>query len=329
MRPRDAQHLLREAYRLDEDYGFWQHTSDGLALFISPGRMEYFKVPMSFIDHCILGKQFYLKPLLRVVSENTQFFVLALSPQMVRLYECTRYDCALRRMQDTPTSLAEANKYEDRERQHHFSPGSQGRRAGTGPVYHGHGSDASDTESSKTVLLRYAQTIADGVHAVLRMDHAPLIVIALENMQSAYREANRYANLASECITMNPEGLGESGIHDLAWQLMQPRLQKEHEHALELYREFVKKGRASSRISEIMTAAEQGRIDTLVVPQDAEMVNGHKRSSRKSGVGTNVITRDNLLDRAAIKTFLTGGRVYIVPASEIPDGKSMAAVFRY
>jgi hypothetical protein len=38
---------------------------------------------------------------------------------------------------------------------------------------------------------------------------------------------------------------------------------------------------------------------------------------------------EDLLEIAAIQTFLTGGEVFILPADRMPDARDVAAVFRY
>jgi hypothetical protein len=56
-----------------------------------------------------------------------------------------------------------------------------------------------------------------------------------------------------------------------------------------------------------------------VDPSSAEVVQGEQRSAQDQ----------DLLNVAAMETFVAGGTVYAVPPDEVPGRGSVAAVFRY
>lgn len=82
MRP--AENLLR-----DED--FWQHQSDGLAVFLSPGSFRAHRLPSRFDEILVIADKFQIKPLLPLFNRNVKFYILALSMNEVRLFLGTEY----------------------------------------------------------------------------------------------------------------------------------------------------------------------------------------------------------------------------------------------
>ena len=63
----DAKELLQPIYELDND-DFWQHQSDGLAIFLSPNQFRYYCLPIAFPELAVVGDHFHLKPLLQLMS---------------------------------------------------------------------------------------------------------------------------------------------------------------------------------------------------------------------------------------------------------------------
>ncbi len=88
--------------------------------------------------------------------------------------------------------------------------------------------------------------------------------------------------------------------------------------------------RAPTEIPRVLVASRDGRIQHLFVP-----LNGFKwgRFDEVSGEvrfdETRKADSEDLLERAAIQTIVTGGTVYVVPPTEIPGRHPIAAVLRY
>jgi len=77
-------------------------------------------------------------------------------------------------------------------------------------------------------------------------------------------------------------------------------------------------------------AAYEGRIDTLFVSVglqrwglfDPDTNTVHLHPEPKPG-------DEDLLDFAAIQTFVNGGKVFAVEPEAVPDDRNVAAIFRY
>jgi len=195
-------------------------------------------------------------------------------------------------------------------------------------MFHGQGAGAEVPK--KDNILRYFHLLDKGLSELLRDKRAPLVLAGVDYLFPIYREANSYPYLLDEGVSGSPEGLSVDELHKEAWAIVQPCFQKAVQDAVALYRQSVGTGLASSDVKEIVPAACHGRVGSLLValgfqqwgvfdPDSDEII---LRQEAEPG-------DEDLLDLAAIQTFLNGGAVYVVSPEEIPDSGQMAAVFRY
>src|SRR5581483_1287239 len=163
----DTKAMLHSVERLLNAPDFWQHPSDGLAVFFSPQTARCQWLPQSVAEEVSIAGRFNIKPLLPLLNGDGRFYILALSQNAVRLLEGTRASVREVEIEGIPRSLAEALKYDDPERQLQLHTSG----AGSNAIFHGHG---VDRENEKVNLLRFFQQIDRGLHPLLREEKAPL-----------------------------------------------------------------------------------------------------------------------------------------------------------
>ena len=84
-------------------------------------------MPHSFDEHVEVGDRFYLKPLVPVLTNDSKFYLLALSQNEVKFYLGSHYSInEIELPKGVPPSLAEALKYDDPEKQTQFHSGDAG-----------------------------------------------------------------------------------------------------------------------------------------------------------------------------------------------------------
>lgn len=330
MRRSKVADLLGAVSRRIDDTEFWRSQGEGLAIFVAPAFQHEFRSPLPFPEHVVVADRFEIKPLLPVLADNGHFFVLALSQKHNRLLLATRYTARRVPTPNAPPSLADALRYDDPERHLQFRsrapvPSTGGRRPA---MFHGHGAGVDDM---KTNVLRYCQMVDRGLHDVLREERAPLVLAAVEFEQAIYRDANTYLHLVPEGVHGNPDGVADQDLARDAWQLVEPRFRAEREAAAEQFRVLRTNGRGSSELETVLPAAWQGRVDTLFAPRGVHVWGRFTPETMELRRGTSgpAAGEYDLLDEAARYTLSTGGKVYVVDPAEMPDGETVAAVFRY
>jgi Bacterial archaeo-eukaryotic release factor family 3 len=331
LRSQEAQDLLQPVQQLLANRAFWQRQSHGLALFLAPHIFRAYSVPLSLDELVVVARRFHIKPLLPLLSGDGHFFVLALSQKEIRLLRGTRYDISEVELPGVPQSMAEALRYEDIEKKGHHYPGSQGRPAGGVSPLAGHGVGIEDaTHEPNDAILRYFQQVDTGLRTFLRDERAPLVLAGVEYLLPIFRRANTYPYVLEEGITGNPEGLRPEELQERAWPIVQPHFQRAEEGAAAQYRQLVGTGRAAGDINSVVTAAYDGRIDTLFVAIGVQEWGVFDSESRTVEVHEEAMAGDeDLLDVAAMYTLLRRGTVYAVAPEQMPDHTPGAAILRY
>ncbi len=262
IRSPEAKKLLKSAKALIKDGLFWQYQAEGLAIFISSDLFYHYRLPLQFDELVVVADRFHIKPLLPIFGQENRFYILALSQNETRLFQCTRYSVTEIKLENVPRSLSEALKYDEPEKQLQFhtrAPSTGGERAA---MFHGHGVGKEDAKDN---LLRFFQQLDQGLPALIGNQNAPLVLAGVDYLFPIYREASHYPRLMDNGILGNPEGLNGEELHEQAWRIVEPYFHRAQEEAFSKYRQFAGNGKVSNNTKEIISAAYDGRIDTLFV----------------------------------------------------------------
>lgn len=327
MKDTDAAEFMTPVRELVDDQTFWQLQSDGLALFRSPEVLRAYRLPMELDEHAVVENRFHLKPLFSLLSGDGQFYIVSLSLKSIRLIVASRHSAREIEMPDVPKSFEEAMGPLTRQ-QSAFQPVS-GRGVSRSPVSGGHGRAEDDIKAEILDFFNRADK------AMMKyMDRScPVVLAGVEYLLPRYKETTEHPKVQEEGLTGNSEGLSAEELRDAAWEIVEPLFLEDRRKAAERYGDNLGTGRSSNSHEEILPAAHDGRIDTLFVARGVRLwgtydVQGRKvRLEESQDVQTN--SSEDLLDLAAVQTFLNGGNVYAVPQQEVPGGHAMAAIFRY
>jgi len=324
-----ARDMLAPARDLTRRGGFWRHQEDGLALFVSAGSFQYFRLPFTFQEFVQVADRFEISPIMPLFTSGGAFYVLALSRNRVRCFHATPTPGAISELaiSGVPRSMAEALKYDVRESQlqlHSAAAASVGGKEGA--VFTGQGVGVDD-EQART--LEFLLLVERGVRRAL--DHrAPLVLAGVTELLAVYRQINKYENLLDSGITGNLDRLKPNELHAAAWELARPYFETDRNRALARYGELAAAGRASNDLKEILTSAYQGRVDSAFLASGMQKWGEFDFAEAALELHDQRQPRDeDLLNVVAIQSVLHRGAVYMLPPQEIPGGSDIAATFRY
>lgn len=319
--------LLKPSRELLEEPEFWRRQDFGLAHFIAQDLTQPYRLPFSPLETVTVAEHFHLKPLMRLLIGDGNFYLLAISRNQVRLMEGTRHEFRPVNLNKLPKSLADALRYENPEQQiryHITGTGSGGRPES---MVHGQGIGKDD---AKETLLRYFRQIDRGLHDFLHDKRHPLVLAAVEYYWPIYREANTYPFLMDQGIMGNQEHVPDEELHRRAWQIVEPWFCRENDKETERYWRWAGTGLTANDFEHIIPASQQGRVESLIVaidsPQwgavlpDENRIELHEREQPGD---------EDLVDYAAIQTLLHGGKVFAVDPDKVPEHRLAAAVLRY
>jgi hypothetical protein len=329
---RDVHKMLEPASKLLQEPYFWQHQSDGLAVFLSTNGVRRYRLPLNFEELVVVDDHFHITPLLPLFTGDGQFYILALSQNKIRLLNGTRDSVSEVDIGQVGGSLAEAIPSADHQMslQLHTS-GTTGGMMGSGSVTF-HGQAGGSDESAKNELLRYFRLVSDGLTEFLQEDRRPLVLAGVEYLLPIYKEANRYPNLIDMVIKGNPDLLSADELHKSAWDILGPLFQAAQEEAVAQYQQLA--GQASARVADklekILPAAYNGQVETLFIATGMQQWGSFDPVTNEIKLHDQMESGDeHLLDLVAVQTYLKGGIVYVMEAEKVPAGTNVSAVLRY
>jgi hypothetical protein len=331
LRPPAVEELTAPARAALQTPGFWRRQDLGLAVFSSADVHLHYPLPIRPPRTLVVSSRFHLKPLMPLLYNDGLFFILALSQNVVRAFWGTRDHIVSADMESIPKSLADTFKPLPPEEhlQWHTRTGDISVRGRRAAVFHGQG---GRTDGKKDDLLRYCQRIDRGVRRSLRGRRIPLIIAGVDYLLPIYRKANTYPNLSAELTIGNPDRLHAAELHKLAWKAMKPIVAKRREDAFRSYQQLAGEGdnRACSDLQAILAAAFQGRVAALFVDTQCEEWGSYDaENGRMVLTPTQQDNSEDLLNLAAVQTYLHDGSVFAVDRKHIPSDSPIAAQLRY
>jgi|SRR5579872_272219 len=260
-------------------------------------------------DRAILGQHFFLRPLVSEIGRPRAFYLLALSEKNTRLLHCT-----WRSSVEVPLPSGIQTDFEawmNQAKPDHNAVDNAMTAAA--PIAKGPNALApkgADKEKKNEYLSHYLKQIDRGVNEILKGKAEPLVLCAVEFELALYRGVNHYPHLASEEVRGAPNGLKAGEMHARAIEALERCYQKKIDDTVAEWNHRVGGG-SSSRSKEVVTAAKEGRVLTLLISE----------SDEKNGV--------DAMNEAAVQTIRHAGKVLVAPHDKMPEGSSMAAIFRY
>jgi len=320
-----------EALMADEY--FWQHQSEGLAIFLAPDFFQYYRLPVRFDELVIAQDRFHIKPLLPLLTVDGRFYLLALRQGGVTLYQGSRFSLSEVTLGDeVPTSLQEVLQYDEFEESLQFRNTGTGRYGGDqAGMFHGQGLGGDDSHNREQIQ-RFFQQLDNGVCDLLKGKQHPLVLAGVSFLEGIYRQVNKYHALTEESIQQDPETLEQASLHQAAWAIVEPLIQAERDTALADLHSILgnQDERASQQLEQIVPAAYFQRVDTFFMAADSPVwgtFDPEKNQARL--LQERQPQAVDLIDLAAVHTLLNGGAVYQVDAAALPAATPAAAIYRY
>jgi hypothetical protein len=330
--------ILGDARQLLDRPGFWRGLSEGLAAFITTETSEFFRLPLPFDELAVVEDRFHLKPLFPLIAANTRFYLLTLSQNDVRLYQGTHQAISEVEAAEIPSDIVTAVQQYEEPPEQGLQSHTQGRSSSpdgreTDQRHHGHGSSEDQSREPKDQLKRFFRRIDESVSDYIGGEEVPLVLAGVSEYLPVYESVNNYPHLVDDDIVAgNHEDLDVQELHQKAWGVVESVLQERQQEEMDRFEDlYYQDGDlASDNFHEIIPACAYSRVETLFVPigeyrwgrYDPETNTVQVHESQQPGDG-------DLLNYAALQSYLNGGAVHVLPPEEMPGGRSVAAIFRY
>ena len=304
-----------------------QPQGRSIAVLRSPDvfRVTWIEEPVK--SRAELGPRFYIRPLLPELTRDRVFYILALSQKNVRLLRCTT-----RASEEVPFPqhvVTSYDAYMNSAKPDHLTD----NRATPGPsVGSSKGvmfTTSSEREDKDEYLAHFYRQVDRGVEEILRGKTEPVVLAGVEYEIALYRSLNSNLRLAHEAVQGAPNSLKSGEMHARALDALLRCHEKKIDEALAQYNHKVGAG-ASNRLKDVVTAAHDGRVLTLLVSDSLETTGVFDESTHTvKGRQTGTSEDEDLINDAAVQTILHAGQVFVVSNGKMPNGAPLAAIFRF
>ncbi|HHO47192.1 MAG TPA: hypothetical protein ENN06_01855 [Desulfobacteraceae bacterium] len=329
LRSVEAVKLLEPEHALLEDLQYWKKLgSEGMAVFICAGLRERYLLPARFSESVTVSRRFKVKPLVPLITGDGRFFILALNKNDTRLFIGSRNSITeIGLPEGAPASIQEALKYDESEKQlqyHTGAPAAGGRRQA---MFHGQGAGGDDEREN---ITRFFQQLERHLSPVFYEHKIPVVPVGVEYLPPLYREIDSSGTLIPGSLNVNPGALDPDELHRRTWEMVAPLFAEKERKAREKFHALHGTGLAVTDLAEIVTAARDGRVETLFTLEGVQIwgVFDYDRNMIIP-VADDFPGAVDLLDLSVALTLSGNGGVYVKKLGDMPVAGDIAAVLRY
>jgi hypothetical protein len=293
------------------DEGFWRYLAHGLVIFATPDKIQTYRLPMEVPQAVEVSDRFHLKPLIPLLAFPRRAYVLDISLLRVRLWEVGEGDIRDVEVPGMPASFADA---------------MQARIGEDWQIYVGKNQSAQ----KKTFERQYCREIEAAMRRFLVGQRTPLVLAGVETILAYYREVDTYGHTSDELITGNQEHTSADDLAERARAIVAAGQGAAIAAHLDEVNNRRSGNRGSMDVGEIARAAQEGRVERLLVNLDTPVY-----GTLEAGVGSFVpgapdsAQTYDVLDELAGLTIRNGGEVLGAHRDALPEGVMAAATFRY
>ena len=358
--PAEIDRLLTPCRQLEGDRGFWQHTSDGLAVLATDGQAQVFLLPQPVRPLALATPQFHTMPLLRIASSIDRFNLLTLTSRAAGVYEGLATEAGVERLDPVPLHAPRSTAAEGAGRasgtaldvtrdeavdEETFQPhrvqrgmGPSGMCSGT-VVHGGSGSKQDDIDDDTEIFLRHVDEIVRqrvSAHSAL-----PLLLVALPRLAAVFRSISKNPLLLANGIPKDGHLMPDHELPHLIAPVIAAARAARIASDIRAFQEARPHDRGSGDLSDIARAAVAGRVATLLIEQerfepgwldpatgaihgDGEVPTDLSRSGDQPAART-----ADLFGRVAETVVLHGGKVVALEKNAMPTESGVAAIYRY
>jgi hypothetical protein len=322
---REVAPLIEPFRKLGEDRAFWNCALTGLAVLGAPGFFRTYRLQRAVPKLAIVADSFHLKPLLRILQSADRYQVLGVSREKISFFEGNRdvldeveLDPAV------PRSPREAAGGEATE----FHVSQWTSAAGAPGVHYSEGDKSDIVEHDATRFFRAVDRAI--LEHYSRPTRLPLLLAALPENQSLFRQLSHNPFLISEPINFYPGDLSSDALREQAWRVIEPHYLERLAGLIEMFGAANARELGSDNVARIAGSAVGARVATLLVeaerqiPGRLDLATGEIKSADPADPGA-----DDVLDDIAELVLKNGGQVVVVPKARMPGQSGAAAIYRF
>lgn len=318
--------FMKRIDALLNDQLFWQNQTEGLLICFQLGLFRLFYLPIECGEFIYLGDKFYLGPLMGIVGDFREYYLLVLTQHQPLLYRGNSFNLSQSNIKlperlETGLQLDEMPK--DNEQPSSSYNGSCG--------FNGRGG-YKDIESKDRLKFWH---LIDQVINQTKNKNLPLIIAGVDYEVAEYKNQSHYPNILTKHIKGSYRGFRLYELFDKSLNLVKQQIiDKEHNRLVDEYNRLSAKSPdlIARDLNTISEAANMGKIETLMIATIKNTTDGVNNESKRSVIisfsSNNPLAK--MINKISRMVWANGGKILNVEDSLLPFSESrMLAVVRY
>ena len=185
-------------------------------------------------------------------------------------------------------------------------------------------------DAREKLLLEYLRRVAAGLRGALGKERFPIVLAGVDYVQAMFRKVFHHPYLLDDGVSGSPDSMDSREVWEKSRALVREWNERTVELASRRYNELAKTERTTDRFEAIVSAAVEGRVDTLFLRDGLRVWGAHDASSgtvreheqRKDG--------DVELTQLALeRTLGHDGDVLVLDRERVPSDEPACAILRW
>lgn len=322
---KQVEDLLKPFEALAADNDFWQHATDGMAVFATDSKCFVYRLARPVEELSIVADSFHIKPLIRIFQSADRYHLLGINRNEFALFEGDRYGFEKVEIDsEIPQTAKEILGEEYTEA--YITAGGIG--AGGSVMFHGHGSKKDEVDKDTDRFFRSVDRIV--LENYSRPMELPLILVTLDENHTPFQNLSHNPFLQKEGIKVNYDALTIDELKESAWEKIEPIYLEKTKTLVDEFENERAQDKGSDDINEVAKAATENRVSRLLIESDRLIpgkLNGETGELTLKELENPVV--DDLLDDLAELVLKNMGEVVMLPKERMPTNTGVAATYRY
>ena len=289
--------VIKALKELEVNAQFWQNSSRSIGIFADGESLLVYKMNASTPTMHYVGENYYVLPLIHYYQSKENFLILALAKDQYNLYWG----------HESSVDQLELHEFEDID-----------------PVIASL-SGAKNTNIETEGVKTFFREVDDKVRRISRDYGVDVLVVALPENYSLFKEVSRTNNLVDKPILKSMTSIDNESIKDEIGKIMKSYRNDFVEKTLDNYHSLVGKTEASDVLDEIVKAIMDHRVSTLLIDRSAQL----EGSIDEDFNITHTSGRRDLLNLVGLKCLERDINVVVLETQEMPSDKGIAAIYSY
>jgi len=256
--------FLKQAADLVDDADFWANQSSGLAGYFSEDTSELVNLLEAPQISNVVSDSFIASPMLRSKINKQRVFLLTLSQNNVRFFEAVNSGIFPVKINDLVPADMDTALYLDIQKE----------------TLHPTGQGLSNTnhfkDKSGIRIEQYFKIIDDGLWTLLEGEKVPLVIAAVEEHHSVYRNLSRYKYISPHMLMGNTDTMSPAELRMQLDPVFEDLKKKEHDLVDQKISQDYEKKNLIENVEDLMFNLEIDNVDTCIIPMADAPIDKHQ-----------------------------------------------------